>query len=342
MFDGPGAIRFATDVPDPQLEGPDEVVVEVLAAGLCGSDLHPYLGREGARAGVVPGHEVVGRVAAIGSAVTVAGVGDRVLVPFTTSCGRCEACGRGLSSRCETAQLFGWGDPDPDGRVLHGGQAQLLRVPSAEGTLVRLPPAISDLSGVLLADNLPTGWYAAVRGGVGPGSRVAVVGLGSVGLCAVVASLALGAASVTGVDPVASRRQRAADLGAAVAAPDGVQRIEAVDVTIDAAGPADAQRLAAQLVRPGGVVSVIAVQTAERFAIDPVTAYDKNLTITAGRAPVRSLLEELLPMVLAGRLVVPEAEVVTHSGLPLTEGPAMYRRFADHEEGLVKVVFTPG
>jgi alcohol dehydrogenase len=340
VFEGPGAIGHRSDLPDPTAAGPGDAVVAVAMAGLCGSDLHPYLGREPARAGVVPGHEVVGEVVAVGADVHRVAPGDRVVVPFSLSCGRCRPCRTGLTSRCDGARLLGWGDPDPSGTVLDGGQASLVRIPMADGSLVPLDDRIDDRTALLLADAMPTGWYAALRGGVGPGSRVAVIGLGAVGLCAVAACLSMGADEVLAIDPVASRRAAAAGLGATTAWPAPVAA-GVVDVAIDAAGPAAAQRTAARLVRPGGAVSLIAVQTEAAFGIGPVTAYDRNLTITAGRAPVRSLLDDLMPMVLDGRLAPPVDAVLTHPCVPLSDGPAAYRRFADHEEGLVKLAFTP-
>lgn len=341
MFDGPGRIRQVTDHLDPRLEDDHDAVVRVVVAGMCGSDLHPYEGREVCRAGVVPGHEVVGVVTAVGGAVQRVAVGDRVVVPFSTSCGTCTACAGELSSRCARGQLLGWGDPDPAGRVLHGGQAELIRVPLADGSLVPLPDPIDDLAGLLLADNLPTGWYAARRGGVIPGSRVAVIGLGAVGLCAVVAALAMGAGEVLAIDRVSSRRERAAELGVLAVDPADVPADPGYDVAIDAAGPPAAQQLAARSVRPGGAVSIIAVQTDAAFAIDPVTAYDRNLQITAGRAPVRSLLTELVSLVAAGQLAVPVDVVLTHPDRPLAEGPDLYRRFAEREPGMVKASFRP-
>jgi alcohol dehydrogenase len=344
VFEGSGRVVHRTDVPDPVPVDPGDAVVEVEAAGLCGSDLHPYLGREPARPGVVPGHEVVGRVAAVGPAVAGVRVGDRVVVPFSLSCGACVRCQAGLTARCVHAALLGWGDPDPAGAVLHGGQAALVRVPMADGSLVRVGEALPAGAALLLADTLPTGWAAVARGEVGPGAAVAVVGLGAVGLCAIVAARARGAARVVGIDPVAGRRAAAARLGAEVAAPDDAGALAAwrdVDVAVDAAGPPAAQRLAASLLVPGGTLSLIAVQTDAVFAVTPVEAYGANLRITAGRAPVRALLDVLLPLVRRGDLAVPDEVVITHPGRPLAEGPDLYRRFAEREPGLIKATFTP-
>jgi alcohol dehydrogenase len=344
-LDGVHTIRHRSDLPDPQVEGDEDAVVRVVAAGLCGSDLHPYEGREPVRWGVVPGHELVGEVVAVGAAVTRVAVGQRVLAPFTTSCGRCHACREGLSSRCVHGQLFGYGPPD-HGTPLEGAQAEFVRVPLADDTLVAVPDGIDDATAVLLCDNLPTGWYAARRAEVRPGTTVVVVGAGAVGLCAVTAAFALGAARVVAVDPVADRRERAEALGAVAAAPDEGRLRELLDhgsapCVVEAAGVAAAQRLAAAVTAPGGTLSVIAVQTDDRFAVSPAEAYDGNLTLRLGRAPVRSLLDELLPAVTAGRVTVPTATVVTHPDRPLADGPTAYGRFAAREPGLVKLLFRP-
>jgi threonine dehydrogenase-like Zn-dependent dehydrogenase len=347
VFDGPGEIRFAEDLPDPHIEQPGEAIVEVTAAGLCGSDLHPYEGREGARAGVVPGHEAVGVVREVGDAVTTLAPGERVLAAFTTSCGLCQPCRRGLSSRCRAGALFGWGDPDdPDQPALHGGQASLLRVPLADHTLVPLPPQVSDLDAVLLADNLPTGWAAVSRLGPVDGEVVVVLGLGSVGLCAVWAAHRLGAATVVAVDPVAARREQAARLGARTATPgeaaDTVAELtdaEGAAGVVEAAGTDAAQRSALALVRAGGTVSLISVQTSAAFPFGPVEMYDHNLTVVSGRAPVRSLLDQLLPGLDPAAL--PTDVVVTHPQVALRDGPALYARFAARDDGIVKAVLRP-
>lgn len=330
---GVGSVRVE-EVLDPVLRAGSDVLVRVSAAGLCGSDLHPYSGREPAAAGVVQGHEAVGEVVEVGADVQALRVGDRVAVTFTTSCGGCGPCRAGLSARCASSQLFGWGAPggtDP----LHGGQASMLRVPHADRTAVVLPPEVDDALGVLLCDNLPTGWYAAVRAGVVPGARVAVVGLGAVGLCAVVAARALGAAEVLVTDLEPDRVARAVRIGGTALA-EGDQ----VDCAIEAAGPAAAQATAAALVRAGGTLSVISVQTGAALGVDPGLAYDRNLTLRFGRAPVRSVLDDLLPRVLSGEVAVPVSEIVTHR-LPLADGADAYRRFAAREPGFVKALLLP-
>ncbi|HDK45280.1 MAG TPA: alcohol dehydrogenase, partial [Actinobacteria bacterium] len=225
-LDGVETITFRDDLPDPRLEADTDAIVAVRRAGLCGSDLHPYLGRESVRFGVIPGHEVVGEVTEIGGVVSRFSVGRRVIVPFTTSCGECDPCRSGLSARCVRGDLFGYGDPeDPSKSALQGGQAELLRVPLAEGTLVAVPEGISDEAALLLSDNFPTGWHAARRAAVRPGRAVAVVGLGSVGLSAVAAAKTMGADPVLAVDPVEDRRNRAERLGARAAHPRDAESV---------------------------------------------------------------------------------------------------------------------
>jgi len=351
VLTGVGDVEVHDDLPEPTIEEPTDAIIEVTRTGLCGSDLHPYEGREAVRFGVVPGHEAVGTVVALGAeASSAAAIGERVLVPFTTSCGTCSPCRRGLSSRCVHGALFGFGDPDDRSLPpLHGAQASHLRVPLAPGTLVGVPDDLDDAAAVLLTDNLPTGWAAATRGEVGPGQRVAVIGLGSVGLCSLHAARTLGARGLVAVDPVATRRGSALQLGADLGVhPDDAEAAvlestggEGVDVAIDASGTLAGQALAARLLGPGGILSIIAVQTEPRFGVTPVQAYDRNLTIRAGRAPVRSLLDDLVPRILDGRLTVPTEVLMTHPAEPLAEGPTWYRRFAAREPGLIKAALVP-
>ena len=337
VFDGPGTIRYREDVGEPEIVEPTDAIIDVALAGLCGSDLHPYEGREPCATGVVPGHEAIGIVRAVGRDVTSICPGDRVLVPFTVSCGRCSRCTSGLSSRCISSRLFGWGDPDGDDR-LHGGQAEVLRVPLADGTSVRVPDSVDDATALLLTDNFPTGWHAVSRTDWSKGP-LAVIGLGAVGLCAVAAATARGAPDILAIDPVDSRRAAAAALGASTVSPsEAAGRFGAI---VEAAGPHSAQRLATELADVGATISIIAVQTANQFGIDPVAAYDRNLTIRAGRAPVRSVLDEMVAGVVDGTIRVPTATVVTHPDRPLSEGPGIYQAFAARDGSLIKATFRP-
>jgi alcohol dehydrogenase len=344
VFDGPGSISYRADLANPQLLDDRDAIVVLDGAGLCGSDLHPYLGREPARAGVIPGHEAVGSVVATGSGVVHIRPGDRVIIPFTASCGVCRPCMSGLSSRCDQAVLFGWGHPDrTEVAALQGMQAQSVRVPMADSTLVRIPDSVTIPQAILLADNLPTGWHAVRRSDVSRGETLVILGAGSVGLCAIAAAMQQGVERVVSIDPVESRRAAAARLGARSVAPDdpSLDHLDRAGSVIDAAGTAAAQRLALELCRPGATLALIAVQTEQAFGFSPVEAYDRNLTVRAGRAPVRSLLDELMPLVATGDLATPENVVFTHEGIPLEDGPDAYRRFADRSGGMIKAWFDP-
>ncbi|MDG1050879.1 MAG: alcohol dehydrogenase catalytic domain-containing protein, partial [Planctomycetota bacterium] len=168
-----------TEAPDPTLEQPTDAIVRVELSAICGSDLHVYRGAEaGLDPGTVLGHEFAGEVLEVGSAVEGIAPGDRVVAPFSTSCGACPACERGLSSRCEVGQLFGWVE---GGQGLHGGQAELVRVPLAGTSLVKVKDG-RDPAALFAGDVMSTGMYLAALGGVGPGDRVAVIGCGPVGL----------------------------------------------------------------------------------------------------------------------------------------------------------------
>jgi alcohol dehydrogenase len=344
---GVGAVEVRDDLPDPTVEAPGDAVVAVHRAGLCGSDLHPWAGREPFLPGVVPGHEAVGEVVAVGSDVTSVRPGDRVVVPFTTSCGTCGPCRRGLSARCTRAQLFGWGAPDGS-TLLHGTQAEAVRVPHADGTLVHLPERFDDATGVLLADNLPTGWYAALRTDARADDPVVVLGCGAVGLCTVVALHAHGVGPVVAADPVGGRLARAARLGARACSPDDLRSVvrdvtggEGVAAVVDAAGTASSFATAVGLVRPGGTVQVVAVPTRPTLDLSPVDAYDRNLTVRFGRAPVRSLLPEVIGALVDGRLRAPTGQLVSGPPLPLADGPSAYERAAAPTDGTGKLTFAP-
>ena len=219
-YHGARDVRVDT-VADPVLEQPDDIVLRVTATAICGSDLHIFRGKiPDMKDGDILGHEFMGVVEDVGPAVTRVKRGDRVVVPFTISCGSCFFCSRTLFAACEEtnpgrgailnkkdtrpgAGLFGYshlygGYP--------GGQAELVRVPKANvGPLVIPDSTLTDAQVLFLSDILPTGYQAAVNGEVGPGSTVAIFGAGPVGLMAAASARLLGAERIFMVDHHAYR-----------------------------------------------------------------------------------------------------------------------------------------
>lgn len=354
ILEGVEQIVFHNDLPEPRIEHPTDAIVAVHRAGLCGSDLHPYFGREPIAWGTIPGHEFAGEVVEAGSDVRRFRVGDRVFSPFTTSCGECFYCRDGLSARCRRGELFGHRPPGTQGGSeggLQGAQAEFVRVPLADGTLHKIPEWLSLEEAILLGDNFTTGYYCASLGQIRDEALVAVIGCGSVGLSAIVAARWLGAATVVAVDPVAARRKRAAELGAESVTPDeAIDRVmesaeptgkTGADSVLEAVGSPAAQALAFQLVRPGGTIATIGVHTAEHFAFSPIAAYDKNLSYRAGRCPVRSLLPHILSALEAGKLVLPTSYIISDAHVPLRQGAEAYRRFGERAGDCVKLLLDP-
>jgi len=343
-FQAPGDVRVER-VPEPRIEAPGDVLLRVELAGLCGSDLHPYRGDEvGLDAGTVMGHEVVGEVVDSGPEVARWQPGDRVVAPFTTSCGTCFPCRSGLSSRCERGQLFGWVE---HGQGLHGTQADLLRVPLADTTLVALAPDDAGETAVLAGDVAATGLFAALSAGVSAGQVVAVVGCGPVGLAAVAAARELGAERVFALDGVPERRLLAEAFGAEPVDPGSEEAVATVieatggrgaDAVLEAVGSPAATRAAYELARVGAAVASVGVHTEARLAITPSELYDKNLTYRTGRCPARSLLERALALVRSGRY--PYERIVSHR-LPLAEAPRAYEIFDHKLDGCTKAVLVP-
>jgi threonine dehydrogenase-like Zn-dependent dehydrogenase len=210
-FAGRGDVRVRS-VKDPVLESPTDAIVQVSLTAVCGSDLHVYHEREkGIDRGTTLGHELVGEVVEVGEAVGAVAPGDRVASPFTTSCGRCFFCARGLTCRCPEGQLFGWVEK---GRGLQGTQAERVRVPLADSTLLPLPDSVTDEEGLLLGDVLSTGWFCADLAGVDGSGSYVVIGCGPVGLMAILACRQRDAERVLAIDSVPERLERARALGA--------------------------------------------------------------------------------------------------------------------------------
>jgi threonine dehydrogenase-like Zn-dependent dehydrogenase len=343
-FAGKRTVRLES-VADPVIEAPTDAIVAVRLSAVCGSDLHVYHQREtGLDFGTVMGHELVGEVVEVGDAVSRLKAGDRVAAPFTTSCGRCFYCARGLTCRCVEGQLFGWVQ---HGRGLHGTQAERMRVPLAESTLVPLPPDVSDEEGLLLGDVLPTGHFCADLAGVEGSGAYAVIGCGPVGLMAILAARRKGATRLLAIDRVPERLELAEALGARPMNVDNEPPVEAIrartegrgaDAVLEVVGSPEATRLALDLVRPGGVIASVGVHTEPHLAFAPAEAYDKNLTYRTGRCPARHYMDRLLPQVSEIRPAL--GSLLSHR-LPLEDGPLAYALFDQKQHGCIKVLLRP-
>lgn len=340
-FQGKKNVKYET-VAEPILEQPTDAIVKVHLAGICGSDLHPYHEREkGLDAGTVMGHEFVGEIVECGKDVRRFKAGQRVCCPFTTNCGVCYYCRIGLTCRCVHGQLFGWRS---QGAGLHGGQAEYVRVPLADTTLLEIPENVSLPAALLLGDVLSTGFFCAENAGVAAGHTCAVLGCGPVGLMAVIAARELGAGQLFAIDEVPERLQLAEKFGATPvnfqlhppqeiieAATEG----RGADTVLEVVGNAAAARAAFELIRSGGVISTVGVHTETDMAFSPGQAYDKNLTYKNGRCPARYYMEKLLP--LLQKEAYEFTAVITHH-LPLANGAKGYQLFDEKKDRCIKAV----
>ncbi|HYN23075.1 MAG TPA: alcohol dehydrogenase family protein [Thermoanaerobaculia bacterium] len=344
VFEGVRRVACAA-VPDPAILDPGDAIVRVKAAAICGSDLHVYRGLEtGLDIGTVMGHELAGEVIETGSGVHRFGRGDLVVSPFTTSCGVCFYCRLGLTARCERGQLFGWVEK---GSGLHGVQAEYVRVPLADSTLVAVPEGTPPEEALFAGDILATGWFGAESAGAAPGKAIAIVGCGAVGLMAVIAARELGADRIFAVDSLPDRLALAESWGAEpvdFTSEDPRERIRdatggrGADGAVEAVGTPEASRLAFDLVRPGGTLAAVGVHVEPHFAVAPGAMYDKNLTYRAGRCPARAYMDRLLPLIASRKYAL--GALISHR-LPLEDGATAYDLFDRRAAGCTKVIFTP-
>ena len=333
-FQEPGRVELE-ERPEPEPIARDDAVVRVEASGICGSDLHIYHGRVEIEPGFTLGHEYVGTVVAAGDAVTGVAVGDRVLGTFHTACGTCFFCRRGVYQKCDEARVFGHGATLGS---LQGTQAELALVPRANLTLRRVPDGLSDGAALFAGDVLGTGYHAVVAAGLRPGESCAVVGLGPVGLCAVMAAQVAGAGHVVAIDTVEERLETARALGAeAVHATEADPRraVKAVtdgrgvDVAVDAVGHPGALETCCRLARKSGTVSVIGVY-AERAEVHLGLLWIKSLTLVSGHANVMAHLDNVLRLLASGRL---DVTPLVSREMPLDQAPEAYAAY-DRREAL--------
>lgn len=332
-------------VEDPTIISADDVIVRVKLTAVCGSDLHIYHGREtGLDVGTIMGHEFVGEVVEKGPGVSKIQQGDIVIAPFTTNCGKCFYCQKNLPSRCSQGQLFGWVE---NGEGLHGGQAELVRVPLADATLLKKPEDVSLEEALLLGDILSTGYFCADMADIQTDGICCVVGCGPVGLLAILSAKELGAKSVYAIDSVDYRLDLARKFGAIpinylqedpLAIVKEATAGRGADAVLEIVGSEEAGRLAYKLIRPGGIISVVGVHTDKTISFSPVEAYDKNITFKIGRCPARYYMEKLIPLVQSKKYDF--SAIISHR-LPLSQGVEGYKIFDKKLEDCTKVVLEP-
>jgi threonine dehydrogenase-like Zn-dependent dehydrogenase len=328
---------------DPGILQPTDAIVQVTLCGICGSDLHVYHGREeGIDKGTVMGHEFTGTVVETGSDVKKFFKGSRVLSPFTTSCGECFYCRMGLTCRCVKGNLFGWVQ---EGHGLHGAQAQFIRVPMADTTLVPLSNDLSEEKGLLLGDIFSTGYFCAENAGVKNNGVYVVIGCGPVGLMTVIAARHLGAEKLFAVDYNAERLQMAGEFGAVpIMGDEAREKIlnetdgRGADGVMEVVGSPEALRVAIDLLRPGGTISSVGVHTAKHFSFSPGEGYDKNLVYKTGRCPARYYAEKLLKEEVPQRY--PIERIITHR-FALQDGAMAYSVFDKKLDHCIKPVLLP-
>ncbi len=343
VYHGPGKKSW-DEVPDAAVQDPTDVVVRVETTTICGTDLHILAGDVPAVTdGRVLGHEAVGTITEIGDAVSSFHVGDRVLVPAITRCGRCEYCQRNMPSHCQTVGGIGW----IFGHLIDGTQAEYVRVPYADTSLHLVPEEVSDEQAIFLADSLPTGYEVGVlAGGVRPGDTVAVVGAGAVGLSAVLTTGLWGAARVIAVDTNTFRLEKALEFGATdivEVGPDAVGEVLAltdglgVEVAIEAVGYPETLLSAAAMVRPGGTVANVGVHgTPVELPMQDI--WIQNITLTMGLVDTVSI-PTLLKMVASGKIPAEKMGTHTFGFDQMDEAYDVFANAADHLA--LKVVIQP-
>jgi threonine dehydrogenase-like Zn-dependent dehydrogenase len=372
---GPSRVR-AVSKPDPRIEHPNDIILRVTRTAICGSDLHLYHGLiADTRVGTTFGHEFTGVVEQVGPSVEKLRPGDRVVVPFNISCGRCFFCSRQLYGNCENTNpgsslasgIFGYSHTTGG---YDGGQAELVRVPLADVGPMKIPDDMSDEDVLFLSDAFPTGYQAAEMGSIAPGDTVVVFGCGPVGLFALKSAWLMGAARVIAVDHLNERlefAQRFAGVETVnfqevrdiITHLRGLTDGRGADVCIDAvgmeasgsfwqslagklfklqAGAATALHWAIGSVRKAGHVSIVGVYGPPWNAFPIGAAMNKGLTLRMNQCNVRRYMPHLLELIREGR--VDAKAIITHR-LPLEDVDEAYDMFARKRHGCIKPVLLP-
>lgn len=334
VIHAPGDVRYE-ERPDAAVEAPTDAVIRTVAACVCGSDLWPYRGINKFDRPWAIGHEYVGVVEEVGAEVTGVRPGQFVIGSFYASDNTCPNCRAGYQSACVHRE------------PVSGCQAQYIRVPLADGTLVAtpgLPPAALVPSLLTLSDVMGTGWFAARAAEVRPGSTVAVVGDGAVGLCGVIAAKELGAERVIAMSRHETRQKLALEFGATdivtERGDDGVERVKdltgglGADSVLECVGTQESMLQALRSTRPGGNVGFVGVPHGADIPAQEL--FRSHVGLRGGPAPCREYLPDLIGRVFEGRI---DPGKVFDLTLPLAEVAEAYR--AMDERRAVKVLLEP-
>jgi threonine dehydrogenase-like Zn-dependent dehydrogenase len=376
VYRGPYKVRVE-DKDIPAIEHPNDAIVRVTLAAICGSDLHLYHGMmPDTRIGHTFGHEFIGVVEQVGSSVQNLSVGDRVMVPFNIFCGSCWYCARGLYSNCHNVNanatavggIYGYSHTTGG---YDGGQSQFVRVPFADVGPAKIPDWMHDEDAVLLTDAAATGYFGAQLGEIVEGDTVVVLGAGPVGLIAAQSSWLMGAGRVIVVDHLAERLEKARTMAHAEVwdydeLDDVVLEMKrqtdflGADVVIEAVGAeadgnflqqltgpklklqggsATALNWAIDGVRKGGTVSVVGAYGPIPNAVKFGDALNKGLTLRMNQTPVKRQWPRMFEHVRNGHLT-PRA-MVTHR-FPLEDIAEAYHVFSSKLDGCIKPLIVPG
>lgn len=340
VYQGKGTKEWDS-VPDPQVRDATDAVIRVDAVTICGTDLHILKGDVPAvTPGRILGHEAVGTIVDVGTAVTNVRPGDRVLASCISACGRCSYCRAARYGQCRGGG--GW----ILGHTIDGVQAEFARIPFADMSTYPLPGNVTDEQAVLLADILPTSYEVGVLNGqVRPGDVVVIVGAGPIGLAAILTAKFYSPSHIIAVDTATSRLDAAKHLGADATAQPGSDVIEMVnamtgglgaDVVMEAVGVPETFELCTKLVRPGGRVANIGVH-GEPATLHLEDLWIRDVTITTGLVDTHTT-PTLLRMLANGQ--VPVSEMITHR-FRLDEIIDAYDVFSrPAETGALKVLLT--
>jgi alcohol dehydrogenase len=373
-YRGPYKVRVE-EKPDPKIEHPNDAIVRVTRAAICGSDLHLYHGMmPDTRIGHTFGHEIIGVVEEIGPSVQNLKRGDKVMVPFNIYCGSCYFCARGLYSNCHNVNpnatavggIYGYSHTTGG---YDGGQAERVRVPFADVGPTVIPEWLPDEDALMLTDAFATGYFGAQLGDIVQGDTVVVFGAGPVGLSAARSAWFMGAGRVIVVDHLDYRLEKAREFAYAetmsiaehkdiVVALKKATEYLGADVAIDAVGAeADGSLLqhvtAAKLklqggspvalnwaidsVRKGGTVSVMGAYGPIFSAVKFGDALNKGLTLNGNQAPVKRQWPRLFEHIQAG--LVRPSDLITHR-LPLDDIAEAYHLFASKLDDCIKPVIV--